>query len=126
MSEATAVLLISSMYLLLVALSVSIFRQAEKVAARALVAIQSNNASATAAIAIVGDSILAAAEQRRRLTLACVVVLISFPCRIAFDLFQAYATYHVQFNELCPNPCGTCQSNQYVRRSLATAFFVSL
>jgi len=126
MSEATAVLLISSMYLLLVALSVSIFRQAEKVAARALVAIQSNNASATAAIAIVGDSILAAAEQRRRLTLACVVVLISFPCRVAYHLLQAYATYDVHYNERCHSPCGTCQSNQYVRRSLATAFFVSL
>jgi hypothetical protein len=125
-SEATALLLISGMYLVLVTLSVSIFRQAEKDAARALVAIQPNNASTTAVIAIVGDSMRAAAEQRRRLTLACIVVLISFPCRIAFDLFQAYATYHVQFNELCPNPCGTCQSNQYVRRSFFTALFCNI
>jgi hypothetical protein len=101
------------MYLLLVALSVSIFRQADKVAARALVAIQSNNASATAAIAILGDSMLAAAEQRRRLTLACIVVLIFFPCRVTYHLLQAYATYDVRVNELCPSPCGKCQSNQY-------------
>jgi len=121
-SEATALLLISGMYLVLVTLSVSIIRQAEKVAARALVDIQPNSASTTAATAIVGDGMRAAAEQRRRLTLACVVVLISFPCRIAFDLLQAYATYNVQFNELCPSPCGTCQSDQYVRRSRPAAF----
>jgi hypothetical protein len=125
-SEATSLLLISSMYLVLVTLSVSIFRQAEKVAARALVATQPNNSSMTAATAIIGDAILAAAEQRRRLTLACVVVLISFPCRIAFDLLQAYATFDVQFNSLCPSPCGTCQSNQYVRRSLPAAFVFAL
>jgi hypothetical protein len=123
-SESTALLLISSMYLLLVTLCVSIFRQAEK-AARDLVDMQPNNSSTTAAIAIcaqiVGDSMRAAAEQRRRLTLACVIVLISFPCRVAFDLLQAYATYDVQFNELCPNPCGICQSNQYVRAFAAIA-----
>ena len=56
----------------------------------------------------------AAAEQRRRLTLACVFVLISFPCRVAFNLLQAYSTYDVQFNDLCSSPCGSCQSNQYV------------
>jgi len=125
-SEATALLLISGMYLVLVTLSVSIFRQAEKVAARALVTIQPNNASTTATAAIVGDAMRAAAEQRRRLTLACVVVLISFPCRIAFDLLQAYATYKVQFNELCLSPCGTCQSNQYVRRSLPAALLCNV
>jgi len=125
-SEATALLLISGMYLVLVTLSVSIFRQAEQVAARDLVDIQPNNASTTAAVAIVGDSMRAAAEQRRRLTLACVVVLISFPCRVAFNLLQAYATYDVRFNELCPSPCGTCQSYQYVRRSLSAAFFCNI
>jgi len=125
-SEATALLLISGMYLVLVTLSVSIFRQAEKVAAHALVATQPNSASTTAAAAIVGDAMRAAAEQRRRLTLACVVVLISFPCRIAFDLLQAYATYKVQYNELCPSPCGTCQSDQCVRRSLPAALLCNI
>jgi hypothetical protein len=125
-SEATSLLLISGMYLVLVTLSVSIFRQAEKVAARALVATQTNSSSTTAAAAIVGDAMCAAAEQRRRLTLACVVVLISFPCRIAFDLLQAYATFDVQFNSLCPSPCGTCQSNQYVRRSLPAALLCNI
>jgi hypothetical protein len=125
-SEATALLLISGMYLVLVTLSVSIFREAEKVAARALVATQPNSASTTAAAAIVGDAMRAAAEQRRRLTLACVVVLISFPCRIAFDLLQAYATYNVQVNALCPSPCGACRSYQYVRRSLPAALLCNI
>jgi hypothetical protein len=110
-AEAIALLLISSMYLLLVTLSVAIFRQAEKVAARALVQLKGTQAEA---MDIVDDSMRAAAEQRRRLTFACIVVLVSFPCRVAFDLLQAYCTYDVQYNGLCPNPCGACQSNQYV------------
>jgi hypothetical protein len=112
-AEATALLLISSTYLLLVTLSVAIFRQAEKVAARALVFGQFMVTQAAATV-IVDDSKRAAAEQRRRLTFACIVVLVSFPCRAAFDLLQAYCTYDVQFNGLCPSPCGACQSNQYV------------
>ena len=111
MAEAIALLLISSMYLLLVTLSVAIFRQAEKVAARALVQLKGTQAEA---MVIVDDSMRAAAEQRRRLTFACIVVLVSFPCRVAFDLLQAYCTYDVQYNALCPSPCGACQSNQYV------------
>ena len=117
-SEATALLLISSMYLVLVTLSVSIFRQAEKVAARALDATHSNNASTTAATAILGDAMRAAAEQRRRLTLACVVVLISFPCRVAYHLLQAYANYDVHVNVLCPSPCSMCQSKETGRNHL--------
>jgi len=112
-AEATALLLIASTYLLLVTLSVAIFRQAEKVAARALTFGQFRGTRA-ATTAIVDDSLRAAAEQRRRLTFACIVVLVSFPCRAAFDLLQAYCTYNVQFNGLCPSPCGTCQSTQCV------------
>jgi hypothetical protein len=125
-SEAVALLLISCAYLVLVTLSVSIFRQAEKVAAHALVSSpvapggQPQNSRATTVAmerAIVDDSMHAAAEQRRRLTLACVIVLVSFPCRAAFDLLQAYASYDVHYNSLCPSPCGTCQPTQYVVRA---------
>jgi hypothetical protein len=112
-AEATALLLISSTYLLLVMLSVAIFRQAEKVAARALLSGQLKGTQAATTV-IVDDSLRAAAEQRRRLTFACIVVLVTFPCRAAFDLLQAYCTYNVQYNGLCPSPCGACQSNQYV------------
>jgi hypothetical protein len=120
-AEATALLLISSTYLLLVTLSVAIFRQAEKVAARAI-QLQSTRVAATV---IVDDSMRAAAEQRRRLTFACIVVLVSFPCRAAFDLLQAYCTYDVQYNALCPNPCGACQPNQCVP-TFPQCFFVTI
>jgi hypothetical protein len=40
--------------------------------------------------------------------------LLFFPCRAAFDLLQAYCTYSVQYNGLCLDPCGACQSTQYV------------
>ena len=111
-AEATTLLLISITYLLLVTLSVAIFRQAEKVAARALLSGRFKGARATA-MDVVDDSINAAAEQRVRLTFACVVVLVTFPCRAAYDLLQAYCTYKVQFNGLCLDPCGSCQSTQY-------------
>jgi hypothetical protein len=112
-AEATALMLISSTYLLLVTLSVAIFRQAEKAAARALLFGQFRGARAATTV-IVDNSMRAAAEQRRRLSFACVVVLVSFPCRAAFDLLQAYGTYDVHLNGLCLDPCGTCQSTQYV------------
>ena len=111
-AEASALLLISSTYLLIVTLSVAISRQAEKVAARALLSGRFKGARA-AAMDVVDDSINAAAEQRVRLTFACVVVLVTFPCRAAYDLLQAYCTYKVQFNGLCLDPCGTCQSTRY-------------
>ncbi len=111
-AEATALLLISSTYLLLVTLSVAIFRQAEKAASRALLFGHFKGTRASTTV-IVDDSMHAAAEQRRRLSFACIIVLVSFPCRAAFDLLQAYCTYDVQYNSLCPHPCGTCQSTQY-------------
>jgi len=120
-AEATALLLISSTYLLLVTLSVAIFRQAEKVASRALTFGQFRGTLASTTV-IVDDLMRAAAEQRRRLTLACIIVLVSFPCRAAFDLLQAYCTYNVQFNGLCLDPCGACQSTQYVPPFFDCAF----
>ena len=128
-SEAVALVLVSCAYLLIVTLSVAIFRQAEKVAADALVTLQPSSevsASMTAAIAVVDDSMHAAAEQRRRVTLACVIVLISFPCRVAFDLLQAYSAFDVQYDTLCPSPCGECQTNQYVLVSFPQCFLVTI
>ena len=42
---------------------------------------------------IVADTMQFAADQRQRLTVACVIVLITFPVRAAFDLMQAYAAF---------------------------------
>lgn len=122
-SEAFALLLISAVFVVLVSLSVAIFRQAENVGARALLSNTAVRADKTAVDLrrehIVEDSMKAAAEQRKRLVMACVVVLVTFPARAAFDLLQAYAVYDVQYNGLC-SPCGACQSTQYAPHTLSS------
>ncbi len=55
----------------------------------------------------VADTLQAAAEQRRRLTAACLIVLITFPARAAFDLLQAYAKFNDEINIAC-GPCDAC------------------
>jgi len=115
-SESVALVLVTCAYLFLVTLSVSIFRQAEKVAAHALLSlpVSAGRQNQTAmAKAVVDDTMHAAAEQRRRLTFACVVVLMSFPCRAAFNLLESYAAFDVQHKVTC-NACGECQPIQYV------------
>ena len=55
----------------------------------------------------------AAAEQRRRLVAACVIVMIAFPVRAAFDFLQAYALFSPSQNEEC-GICDTCQSDPFL------------
>jgi hypothetical protein len=50
----------------------------------------------------------AAAEQRRPLTAACVIVLITFPARAALDLLRAY----VNFKDPIHPDCGLCDPCQ--------------
>jgi len=122
-SEAVALIIVTCAYLLLVTLSVAIFRQAEKVAAHALTSlpISAGRHNQTAmAMAIVDDTMHAAAEQRRRLTLACVIVLICFLFRAAFNLLDLYSTFDVTFNSLCPGACDECQPLRYVVKAWLT------
>ncbi len=116
-SEAIALLLISAAYIILVPLSVAMFRRAERVGAHALVAVAARtNAGdhrSDRAAAIVDDTIQAAAQQRRRLVTACVVVLITFPARAAVALMQAYASFNAPFNPSC-RPCDPCQTDQFL------------
>ena len=58
---------------------------------------------------IVADTMQFAADQRQRLTVACVIVLITFPARAAFDLLHAYAIFNDPFNPAC-GECDPCQS----------------
>jgi hypothetical protein len=121
--EAATLLLISSSYIILVPLSVAMFRRAERVgahellalAARAEVSVNTVNPRTERAAAIVDDTIQAAAEQRRRLVIACVVVLISFPARAAFDLLNAYALFDNPRNPAC-DFCGACQTERFLVR----------
>ena len=115
--EAIALLLISSAYLILVPLSVAMFRRAERVGAHALVAVAArSNAGdqrSDRAAAIVDDTIQAAAQQRRRLVIACVIVLVTFPARAAFDLLRAYSVFNAQLSPSCGN-CDPCQSDRFI------------
>ena len=111
-SEALTLLLVSIAFLAIVSWSVALFRMLERVAARVLVAAnggRNTQPSEENAVRIAADTMQAAAEQRRRLTAACVIVLITFPARAAFDLLQAYAFFNDPHNNAC-GPCDACQS----------------
>ena len=51
----------------------------------------------------------AAAEQRRRLTSACAIILITLPARAAVDLMYAYSALN---NESISTACGICEPCQ--------------
>ena len=114
--EAIALLLISAAYLILVPLSVAMFRRAERVGAHALLSAADRASAGTeVAAAIVDDTVHAAAEQRRRLVIACVVVLITFPFRAAVDLLLAYILFDNPYNPAC-GQCDPCQSDRFLIR----------
>jgi len=120
-SEAIALLLISVTYGLLMPLCVAMYRQAEQLAARAVVNAQARTDGeqhgfrtlrAASAVAIVDDAMQAAMDQRRRLIISCVVVLITFPARAAFDFLNAYSSFDLKYNPAC-GLCEMCQSDQF-------------
>ena len=90
--EAVALVLLSAAYIILVPLSVAMFRRAERVGARALLTAaprtDAGDPRTDRAAVIVDDTIHAAAEQRRRLIVACVAVLATFPARAALELLN--------------------------------------
>jgi len=57
------------------------------------------------------DSIDASAELRKRLLSACIVVMITFPARAAFDFLNAYGALNQEINSSC-GQCDPCQSDQ--------------
>ena len=115
-SEALTLLLVSIAFFVIVSWSVALFRLMERVAARALLSVNDHcniRASEANAARIVADTMQAAAEHRRRLTAACVVVLITYPARAAYDLLYVYALSNDPFNPLC-GPCDPCQSTPFL------------
>ncbi len=117
-AEAAALLLIPVAFVVLVTVSVSMFRQVEHVAARALLDAGGRGGGGTSGAranveVFVEDTMHAAAEQRRRLVAACVIVMIAFPVRAAFDFLQAYALFSPSQNEEC-GICDTCQSDPFL------------
>jgi len=120
-SEAVTLLLVSAAYLFLVTLCVAVFRRAERNAAHTLLAVSGPAASrdqfyefrTTLAVAVVEDTMQAAVDQRRRLIIACAIVLLAFPLRAAFDSLQAYSVLNLQRNPACSS-CDPCQSDQFL------------
>ena len=111
-SEALTLLLVSIVFFVIVSWSVALFRLMERVAARALLSVNSRGsmpAPEANSAKIVADTMQFAADQRQRLTVACVIVLITFPARAAFDLLHAYAIFNDPFNPAC-GQCDPCQS----------------
>ena len=98
--EALALLFISIAYTTIIALSVASFRRAERLAAHTLQSVatqQSRVDNRTELVAaLVDDTMRAAAEQRRRLVMACGVVLVTFPARAVFDFMNAYSSFNLQ------------------------------
>ena len=61
------------------------------------------------------DTIDASAELRKRLLSACIVVMITFPSRAAFDTLNAYASLNQEINSsVSCGQCDPCQSDQWL------------
>jgi hypothetical protein len=118
--EAVGLLLISVTYAVLVPFSIAMFRRAENVAAHALVSVSNSmDKGEQAAAAVVDNTMHAAADQRRRLTAACAIVLLTFPARAAFNFLQAYSAFDVRYNPAC-SACDPCQSENFLIQSWIT------
>ncbi len=116
-SEALTLLLVSIAFFVIVSWSVALYRMLERVAGRMLVSVNNSRgmppSEADAARTVADTMQTAAVEQRRRLTASCVIVLITFPARAAFDLLGAYASFNDPFNPAC-GPCDPCQSTRFL------------
>jgi len=117
-SEALTLLLVSVSFVVIVSWSVALFRIAERVGARALLAssphleLQPNEANVQR---LVSDAMQASAAHRWRLTAACVIVLVTFPARAAYDLLLAYSSFDDSQNPAC-GICDPCQSEPFLIR----------
>ena len=111
-SEALTLLLMFIAFLVIVLWSVALFRMLERVAARALLSNSDGmnmGVSEANAARIVADTMQAAAEQRWRLTAACVIVLILSPARAVYDLLKVLSNFNYPLNPAC-GECDSCQS----------------
>ena len=116
MSEAVTLLLVSLAFVAIVSWSVVIFRMVERFANRALTDSPNHNSKSRDELRLEGmvnATMHAAAEQRRRLTAACIIVLLTFPARAVFDLLFAYSAFNAPRNLACA-VCESCQTDQHL------------
>ena len=115
-TEAVTLLLVTVGFVVVVSWSVAICRIAERVAARALLTtaggidMTQEMCQANARLgSIIADTMEAAADQRRRLTAACIIVLLTFPIRATYGLIFAYSAFQDPSVTSC-DICGSCQT----------------
>ena len=115
--ESSALLLICIDYLAVVALSVALFRQAEQAGNHALMTLPGGlqNSRTEAVVAVVEVTVQAAVAQRRHLSLACGIVLLTFPLRVAYAIMNALSIRTLPSFE-CGN-CDACQSTAWLVRT---------
>ena len=116
MSEAVTLLLVSVAFVAIVSWSVVLFRLMERLANRALITPSNRyniRQDELRLEGIVNDTMHAAAEQRRRLTGACIIVLLTFPARAVFDTLSAYSAFNDPRNLAC-DVCSPCQTDQHL------------
>jgi len=115
--ESSALLLICIDYLVVVALSVALFRQAEEAGNHALMTLPGghHNSRTEAVAAVVEVTMQAAVAQRRRLSLACGIVLLTFPLRVAYAILNALSLRTLPSSEC--DYCDTCQSTAWLVRT---------
>ena len=138
MLEAVALLIISFAYLVLVPLSIVLFRRAEnqssimlhgmeKQAEHSVVQLPADYAAPGyqgapdalielpkgEAKAVMELTQAAAANQRRRFVAACVIVQVTFFARVAFDVLQAYSSFDNPMNPAC-GACDPCQTDRFL------------
>jgi hypothetical protein len=117
--EALTLLLLSLTYAMIVPICTSTYRLAEKLASQALemhlsVGDKSSaNQRPESMVAILDDTMHAAAEQRRNLVIACMLVLSTFSLRASFDFLNAYSGFLAPLNADCAT-CDPCQSDRYL------------
>ena len=138
MLEAVALLIISLAYLVLVPLSIALFRRAENQSSSVLLDMEKQAENSVvqlpadyAAPGYQGapDALIelkkgeaktvmeltqaAAASQRRRFVAACVIVQVTFFARVAFDVLQAYSSFDNPMNPAC-GACDPCQTDRFL------------
>ncbi len=119
-NNALTLIVMTIAFIAILSCSVIIFRSVERLGAKALLmsAMNSGKAQTSSDIntyRIVADTVDAAAEQRRHLTWACSLVLLTCPPCAGYYLLFAYANFN-QVKSDCGGVCDPCQPIQFLVR----------
>jgi hypothetical protein len=125
--DAIALLLISVTFVVVVSWIVILFHKVERIANRALLFAGQRTFKEMQRVRVanidapgpedqvatrIGHYVQIAAKRRRRLTKACIMVLVTFPARAVLEVLTSVSFYAV-FNREC-NVREPCQSNEYL------------